>query len=111
VATVRTDEETIDLMRRLAVHHPDAVIAGVLNGQGRKTARSENFTAVRVASLRKNWKIPCYEAPTTPPDGELLTLQGAADQLGVAASTLLRLALTAWKEASNSGRVILPVRE
>ncbi len=90
VATVRTDEETIDLMRRLAVHHPDTVIAGVLNGQGRKTARGENFTAVRVASLRKSWKIPCYEPPTTPPHGELLTLQAAADQLGVAASTLLR---------------------
>ena len=37
-ATVRTDEETIDLLRRLAVHHPDTVIAGVLNRQGRKTA-------------------------------------------------------------------------
>src|SRR5439155_3823324 len=26
---IRTDEETIDLVRRLAVHHPDAIIAGV----------------------------------------------------------------------------------
>jgi DNA invertase Pin-like site-specific DNA recombinase/predicted DNA-binding transcriptional regulator AlpA len=90
VATVRTDEETIDLMRRLALHHPDTVIAGVLNSQGRKTARGENFTAIRVTSLRKSWKIPCYEPPTTLPHGELLTLQAAADQLGVAASTLFR---------------------
>ena len=58
-APVRTDEETMDLMRRLAVHHPDPVIAGVRHGQGRKTARGENFTAGRVGSLRKSWKIPC----------------------------------------------------
>jgi len=89
-APIRTDEETIELLRRLAVHHPDTVIAGVLNRQGRKTARGEGFTANRVASLRHNWKIPCYQAPTTPPEGELLTVDAAAKQLGVAASTLLR---------------------
>jgi len=89
-APIRTDEETIELMRRLAVHHPDTVIAGVLNRQGRKTARGESFTANRVASLRSHWKIPCYQAPTKPVEGELFTVEGAADQLGVAASTLLR---------------------
>jgi excisionase family DNA binding protein len=77
-------------MRRLAVHHPDTVIAGVLNRQGRKTARGENFTANRVASLRTHWKIPCYHAPATPPEGVLLTVEAAAQELGVAASTLLR---------------------
>jgi DNA invertase Pin-like site-specific DNA recombinase len=89
-APVRTDEETIELMRRLAVHHPDTVIAGVLNRQGRKTARGERFTANRVASLRTHWKIPCYQAPLQPPEGQLLTVEAAANQLGVAASTLLR---------------------
>src|SRR6266536_1877309 len=62
----------------------------VLNRQGRKTARSESFTANRVASLRRHWKIPCYQAPTEPAEGELFTVEAAADQLGVAASTLLR---------------------
>ncbi len=89
-ATLRTDEDTIELMRRLAFHHSDAIIAGVLNRQGRKTATGESFTANRVASLRQHWKIPCYQAPATPPEGELLTVQAAADQLGVAASTRLR---------------------
>ena len=89
-APIRTEEETIELMRRLAVHHPDTVIAGVLNRQGRKTARGENFTANRVASLRSHWKIPCYQAPTQPAEGELFSVEGAATQLGVAASTLLR---------------------
>ena len=89
-ATIRTDEETIELLRRLAVHHPDTVIAAVLNRQGRKTATGESFTANRVSSLRRHWNIPCYQAPATPPEGELLTVQAAANQLGVAASTLLR---------------------
>ena len=33
---IRTDEDTIDLIRRLAVHYPDAQIAGILNRQGRR---------------------------------------------------------------------------
>jgi hypothetical protein len=89
-APIRTDEETLELMRRLAVHHPDTVIAAVLNRQGRQTARGESFTANRVASLRRHWNIPCFQAPATPLEGELLSVQAAADQLGVAASTLLR---------------------
>ena len=32
-ATMRTDEDTIALVRRLAVHYPDSVIAGILNRQ------------------------------------------------------------------------------
>jgi hypothetical protein len=32
-APVRTDEDTIELVRRLAVHYPDAVIAGILNAR------------------------------------------------------------------------------
>ena len=42
---IRTDEDTIDLIRRLAVHYPDAKIAGILNRQGRRTARGMSYTA------------------------------------------------------------------
>lgn len=38
----RTDEDTISLLRRLAVHYPDDVIAGILNRQQRKTANGEH---------------------------------------------------------------------
>jgi hypothetical protein len=72
-APIRTDEETVELMRRLAVHHHDTVIAGVLNRQGRKTARGESFTASRVASLRHSWKIARYQAPAQSAEGQLLT--------------------------------------
>jgi DNA invertase Pin-like site-specific DNA recombinase len=90
VVPIRTDEDTLELVRRLAAHHPDAIIAGVLNRQGKQTARGERFTADRVGNLRRHWKIPCYQAPTMPPAGELLSVQATADKLGVAASTLHR---------------------
>src|SRR6266536_3029616 len=49
---IRTGEDTIALLRRLAVHYPDAKIAGILNRQGRRTARGLSYTASRVQSLR-----------------------------------------------------------
>jgi DNA invertase Pin-like site-specific DNA recombinase len=87
---IRTDEDTIDLIRRLAVHYPDAVIAGILNRQGRRTARGMSYTASRVQSLRHHWKIPCHQPAGQEPEGEPLNVTAAARQLGIAPSTLLR---------------------
>jgi hypothetical protein len=36
---IRTDEDTIELIRRLAGHYPDAQIAGILSRQHRRTAK------------------------------------------------------------------------
>ena len=90
-ATIRTDEDTIALVRRLATLYPDAVIAGVLNRQGRTTAYGHRFEAGRVASLRRHWDIPCFEPSVVHAEGELLTIKKAAVVLGVAPSTLHRL--------------------
>jgi len=88
---IRTDEDTISLIRRLAVHYPDAQIAGILNRQHRTTARGMSFTANRVASLRTHWRIPCHQPGSNPPaEGELLNVTAAARQLNIAPSTLLR---------------------
>jgi DNA invertase Pin-like site-specific DNA recombinase len=86
----RTDETTIDLVRRLARHYPDGVIAGILNRQGRRTATGLRFTTNRVCSLRTHWKILRFEPSTEPPQGELLSVQTAAKILGVSAATLHR---------------------
>jgi hypothetical protein len=88
--SIRTDEDTIDLLRRLAVHYPDAKIAGILNRQGRRTARGLSYTASRVQSLRYHWNIPCHQPTDQPQEGELLNVSAAATQLGIAPSTLLR---------------------
>ena len=87
---IRTDEDTIDLLRRLAVHYPDAQIAGILNRQHRRTARGLSYTASRVQSLRHHWKIPRHQPGDQPREGELLNVTAAAKQLGIAPSTLLR---------------------
>jgi hypothetical protein len=87
---IRTDEDTIALVRRLAAHYPDATIAGVLNRQGRRSARGLRFTATIVQGLRHHWGIGCYRPPATPPEGELATIAEAAELLGVAPSTVHR---------------------
>jgi hypothetical protein len=88
--TVRTDEDTIELLTRLASHYDDATIAGILNKQGRRSATGERFTAIIVGGLRRYRHIPTYQPPAEPPDGELLPVGKAADELGVATSTLFR---------------------
>jgi DNA invertase Pin-like site-specific DNA recombinase len=87
---IRTDEDTIALLTRLAVHYDDATIAGILNRQGRRSATGERFTVIIVGGLRRYRNIPAHKPPTDPPDGELLPVGKAADELGVAASTLHR---------------------
>jgi DNA invertase Pin-like site-specific DNA recombinase len=90
-ATVRTNEDTIALVRRLAALYPDTVIAGVLNRQGRTTAQGHRFEAGRVGNLRRHWQIPCFEPKAYTVDGELITIKKAASALGVAPSTIHRL--------------------
>jgi DNA invertase Pin-like site-specific DNA recombinase len=87
---IRTDEDTVDLVRRLAVHYPDAQIAGVLNRQGRRTARGLSFTASRVQGLRHYWAIPRHQPSNNTQEGEVLTVADAATELGLAPSTLHR---------------------
>ncbi len=87
---IRTDEDTVELVRRLAAHYPDATIAGILNRQGRRTPRGLSYTGTRVQSLRHYWKIDCHQLADQPPEGPVLTVADAATELGIAPSTLHR---------------------
>ena len=87
---LRTSEDTISLVRRLAIHYPDAKIAWILNRQHRRTARGLSFTASRVQSLRHHWHIPCHQPSGQVPEGDLLNVTQAARELQIAPSTLLR---------------------
>ncbi len=88
--TIRTDEDTVALMRRLAAHYPDDTIAGILNRQGRRTATGERFTRSRVSSLRTSWGIARHQPATDQREGELVTIADAAKVLCVAPSTVHR---------------------
>ncbi len=87
---IRTDEDTIELVRRLAAHYSDAMIAGIVNRQGRRTAHGDRFTANKIGNLRRYWKIPRYGPPSTPSTGELATVKKAAEILDIARSTVHR---------------------
>lgn len=89
-APIRTDEDTVELVRRLAMHYPDAVIAGILNRQAKTTAYGHRFTANRVGNLRRHWNIPRFEPDAQPALGELVNIRQAADILGIAPSTIHR---------------------
>ena len=76
---LRTDEDTVDLLRRLAVHYPDATIAHILNRQGRRTARGLSYTANRVQSLRHHYEIACHQ-PSDDPQGRRTAHRGRRRQ-------------------------------
>lgn len=84
----RLAEDTIDLIRRLAAHHPDEQIAAILNRQGRSTATGLPFTRSRVHSARFRAGIPA--APLADPASDLVTIQDAAAQLRVSTFTIRR---------------------
>jgi transposase len=85
-----TNEDTISLLRRLATHYSDDVIAGILNRQGRKTATGERFTAIHVGGLRRYRNIPRFQPPAEPLTGELASIRKAAEILGINTSTVHR---------------------
>jgi DNA invertase Pin-like site-specific DNA recombinase len=84
----RTDEDTIELVRKLAAHTGDQQIAAVLNKQGRRTGTGLVFNEPRVRSLRTKFGIPAAPAPD--PDSGLLTVAQAASELDVAPTTIYR---------------------
>ena len=84
----RTAEDTIELIGRLAAHHPDGQIAAILNKQGRRTGTGLTFTEARVRGIRQRAGIPA--TPPTDPNGETVTIQRAARELGVSAATIRR---------------------
>jgi DNA invertase Pin-like site-specific DNA recombinase len=86
--SLRTDERTIDLVRRLAAHHPDHQIAAILNRQQRRTGTGLPFTATRVKGARQRAGIPA--APPPDPGSETITIEYAARELNVSTSTIRR---------------------
>ncbi|MCY4026145.1 MAG: helix-turn-helix domain-containing protein [Acidobacteria bacterium] len=84
-----TDVETGDLVRELARLMPDRSIASFLNRAGKRTGKSNPWTEARVRGFRGYHRIAVYR------DGERqerkeLTLQEAAERLGVSKMTVLR---------------------
>lgn len=88
----------------LAQYYREAKIALLLNRQGRQTARGLRFTRDWAAALRRNWKIPCFRPQRRVGERDIVSMQVAAKQLGLAQSTLYRLLY----EGSLAGEQLTP---
>jgi hypothetical protein len=90
-AELRTPEETVDLVRKLAVEFDDAQIARILNKQGRRSGSGRPFTQEAVRCVRRNHDIAkCSRPQPRDPREGPFTAEEAAAQLGVAMNTVHR---------------------
>ena len=89
-----TEEDTVDLVRRLARHYDDTTIAMILSRQRRRTGTGLPFTKTRVKSLRVSRGIPACPPPDTVPtddkDAVVVTVAEAERLLGVGKATIYR---------------------
>ena len=83
-----TDEETVELIRRLAEVAPDQTVAAILNRLAIKTTKGNTWSALRLRSFRNAHSIPVFDR-NKPRDW--LTLGEAAERLQVSAMTARRL--------------------
>jgi excisionase family DNA binding protein len=83
-----TAEDTVELIGRLAGHHPDRQIAAILNKQGRRTGNGLLFSEPRVKYVRQQNNVPA--APPPDPDSGLFTIKQAARELRVTETTIYR---------------------
>ncbi|MFN2536924.1 MAG: recombinase family protein, partial [Mycobacteriales bacterium] len=90
-----TDEDTVDLITRLAADYDDTTIALILSRQRRKTGTGLSFTKTRVKSLRVSRGIAAFQlAPETVgasgEDAVVVTVAEAQNLLGVGKVTIYR---------------------
>ena len=94
--TRTTSEDTVTLVRRLAAHYDDKIIAQILSKQHRRTATGLTWTKSRVRSLRVSKGIPAYVPPqpgnvsSNGEDSPMLTVPQAAAELGISKYTIYR---------------------
>jgi predicted DNA-binding transcriptional regulator AlpA len=89
------DEDTVELVRRLAANYSDSAIAIILAKQGRRTATGLGWTKTHVKALRVARGIPAYQPlqqPVSGPgdDADVVTINEAERRLGVSRVTLYR---------------------
>lgn len=87
----RTAEDTIALVRKLALEFDDSQAARILNRQGRRSGLGRAFTQSSVRSLRAKNRIPqCASKPARDEREGPFTADEAARELGVTMTTIHR---------------------
>ena len=85
----RAGEEILEAVRQMAPRYSDEQIAMTLNRLGLRTGAGNGWSGARVHSFRCYHQLPAYEA--VPSESTTMTLQQAAEQLGVSSTTVRRL--------------------
>jgi DNA invertase Pin-like site-specific DNA recombinase len=85
-----TDKETVELVRELAEVMPDQKTAQTLNRLGLKTSHGHTWKECRVAALRRSYGIAGHDPEERRRKG-LLSMQEAAQRLGISAMSVMRL--------------------
>lgn len=84
-----TSLEAVEVVRQMAGIFPDKEIAATLNRLRIRTGAGNTWTPMRVASTRCHRGLPAYSSSVPKP--ELLTLEQAAERLGICATTTRKL--------------------
>lgn len=85
-----TDDDLVEIVRKLARIESDARIASILNRNRRRTAHGQSWNAKRICSLRNNHAIPVYCEGERQARDEM-SVNEVAVVLGVTPTTILRL--------------------
>jgi DNA invertase Pin-like site-specific DNA recombinase len=80
--------EAVEVVRQMAGKFTDAQIASTLNRLGLRTGAGNSWNESRVSSLRRYQQLPAYDAAARQ---NFLTLEQAAEHLGVSATTVRRM--------------------
>ncbi len=91
-SAIRTEADTLERIRRLAVHYDDATIARLLARQNVMTATGLPFTRDRVGSLRRKHGIagPTERVGPAGDDVHMVSIAEAETLLGTSRATLYR---------------------
>ncbi len=81
-----TDEDTVDLVRRLSERYDDKTIAAILSKQGRRTGTGLLFTKTRVKSLRVSAASPRFSRRPSHPATMMCQWSRSPRQSGSSAS-------------------------
>jgi DNA invertase Pin-like site-specific DNA recombinase len=84
-----TSLEAIEVVRQMAGAYPDEQIAATLNRLGLPTGSGNSWTELRVRSARSYHALPAFDA--NQPRHDRLTLQEAAQRLGISTTSVRRL--------------------
>jgi hypothetical protein len=84
-----TSVEAIEVIRRMAGRFSDHQIAGTLNRLGMRTGTGHSWTEDRIRSVRSYNDLPSYDPHSQKRD--ILTLQEAAEHLGISPSSVRRM--------------------